>query len=67
MLDKPIPLFSVDLIKELDASLPSGIPTIGDSLEAIWSNAALRTFIEGLKLRLKSQEENSLLKGTITT
>jgi hypothetical protein len=67
VLDKPIPLFAVDLIKELDESIPSGIPTLGESLEVIWTNAALRHFIDGLKLRLKLQEENSLSKGTITT
>jgi hypothetical protein len=65
VLDKPIPLFSADLIKELDETLPSGVPNTGDSLEIVWSNAALRRLIEGLKLRVKQQEENSLLKGTI--
>jgi hypothetical protein len=33
VLDKPIPLFAVDLIKELDESIPSGIPTLGESLK----------------------------------
>jgi hypothetical protein len=65
MLDKPIPLFSVDLIKELEASI-SSVFNLDDNDRTIGFKIGQRQLIDSLLLRLKLQEE-TVLKGNLIT
>jgi hypothetical protein len=62
ILERPIPAFSTDLIKELDESIGSGLPEVDDTIAHIWIKVGQRMLVNSLLARLKRQEE-SILKG----
>lgn len=46
-----LPLYTVDLLKELDAQLPSRCPALDDPERAIWFYAGKRAVVEHLLMR----------------
>ncbi len=54
---KPIPMLSVDLIKELDEQFPDRCPDLGDPERSVWYKAGQRAVVNHLLARLKAMEE----------
>lgn len=57
---KALPIHSVDLVSELNASYPSKPPDINDSERMVWFKAGQRAVVETLLLRAKSSEDDEL-------
>lgn len=58
-----IPVFSVDLIEQLENSYPERIPNLDMSEKEIWFYAGQRTLVRNLASKLKQQLEEK--EGTI--
>lgn len=54
-----IPMFSADLIKQLDEAYPARCPSLSDPERTIWFNAGARALVDNLKERLRTT--NNLL------
>lgn len=63
-LIKPIPLYSKDLIEELDKAFPNCCPDKDkDTDRDVWFKAGQRSVVNHLKARLKESEENIFNEG----
>lgn len=57
---KKIPLYSKDLIKELDEQYPEKCPELFDTDRIIWVKLGERRVVRHLLARLKNQEKDIL-------
>lgn len=59
-----IPVFSEDLINELDTRVPNRWPTLTESDRVIWFQAGQRALVDNLKEVLKRQLEDAMEGGS---
>jgi len=52
-----IPMYSIDLVAELDKVYPARPPNLEDSERLIWFKAGQRSVVEALNSSIKEQEE----------
>jgi hypothetical protein len=65
-LMQTLPVYSKDLIAELDKLYPQRCPDINMPERSIWWTAGQRQLVDGLILRLQEAEENSLEPMVLT-
>ena len=58
-----LPVFSVDLIKELDKEFPESSPEPSHTDREIWMRAGERRIVRMLLARVKQIEEDNLLEN----
>jgi hypothetical protein len=58
---KNLPLYTLDLLKELDKMFPSRCPHLNESDREIWFYAGRRQLIESLLMRAKEADRRDLL------